>query len=393
MKILILNTLYYPYSYGGAEKSVQDLAENLVLSGEEVEVITLGKSTKHYILNGVSIWSIKIQNKYWPFSDNEKSVVNKFFWHLKDVINTSYTNDLKKIINDFQPDIIHTNNLSGFSTYVWLIAKKLNIKTIHTLRDYYLQCPSTTKFKKNKICKKTCIDCNCLSIIKKNTSQKVDCVVGVSEFILNDHIKNGYFLRSHKEVIYNGFQFEFCENKQNYLIENKKIIFGFIGQINASKGIELLLESFNNLLGFDNWSLLIAGRINDDYKNRLKEICPSNRITFLGFIDSDIFYKSIDLLVVPSLWNEPFGRVVLEGVINGKAILGSETGGIPELLINNEDFIFKPTLKELTLTLKALLKNPKKVNNFKVDRSFLLSFQIENTVLSYKNLYKTILKK
>ena len=347
MKVLLLNTLYYPYSHGGAEKSVQTLAENLVLSGEEVQVITLGESTERYDLNGVGIWSIKIKNRYWPFSDNEKSREDKFFWHLKDVRNTSYVQDLNKIIKGFEPDIIHTNNLSGFSTHVWAIAKKQNIKIVHTLRDYYLQCPSATKFKNNKICSNTCVDCYFLSIIKKKASQNVDCVVGISDFILKDHIKEGYFSNSHKEVIYNGFEIEISENKQKDIIENKKIVFGFIGQINTSKGIEVLLESFNNLLEFENWSLVIAGRINDDYKNKLREICKSDRIKFLGFTNPEKFYNSIDVVIVPSAWNEPFGRVLIEAAIKGKVILGSETGGIPELLINNKDFILDQIAKVL----------------------------------------------
>jgi glycosyltransferase involved in cell wall biosynthesis len=393
MKVLLLNTLYYPYSYGGAEKSVQTLAENLVLSGEEVQVITLGENNKRYDLNGVGIWSIKIKNKYWPFSENEKSRVDKFFWHLKDVRNKSYVEDLNKIIQGFGPDIIHTNNLSGFSPHVWSIAKKQNIKIVHTLRDYYLQCPSATKFKNNKICTNTCIDCYYLSIIKKKASQNVDCVVGISDFILKDHIREGYFSNSQQEVIYNGFEIEIRENKQKDMIDNKKIIFGFIGQINTSKGIEVLIESFNNLLEFENWSLVIAGRINDNYKNKLLKICKSDRIKFIGFTDPEKFYKKIHVVIVPSVWNEPFGRVVIEAAIKGKIILGSETGGIPELLINNKDFIFKPNSKELTITLKSFLNNPVKLDVFKMEHSFLSRFQIQNTVFSYKSLYRSLLEK
>jgi len=393
MRILLVNTLYYPYKFGGAERSVQALAENLVLSGLKVAVITLGEETKYFELNGVCIWSMQIQNKYWPFSGKKKSKVDKFMWHLKDVKNKDYTKGIIKIIDSFKPNLIHTNNLSGFSINVWSIAKKLNIKVIHTLRDYYLQCPSVTKYKNNKVCVNRCADCYYLSIIKKKASRDIDCVVGVSDFILKDHMKEGYFLDSQKEVIYNGFQIEINEKPKEIVQEKDKIVFGFIGQISASKGIELLLESFNNLSQFDNWSLVIAGRINDDYKRQLFEICSSDKIEFLGFIDNDLFYENIDVLVVPSIWNEPFGRVILEGAIRGKTILGSETGGIPELLKNNQNFIFKPTSKELTTVLTSLLKNPKKLDTFKLDYSFLSQFDIQKTILSYKILYKNIMEK
>ncbi|EPG4683217.1 glycosyl transferase family 1, partial [Klebsiella pneumoniae] len=57
MKVLIFNSLYYPYRIGGAEKSVQLLAESLVLYGNTVTVATLheGKGIKEELINGVRI--------------------------------------------------------------------------------------------------------------------------------------------------------------------------------------------------------------------------------------------------------------------------------------------------------------------------------------------------
>ena len=51
MKILIINTLYAPYKIGGAEKSIQSLAESFVKKNVEVMVLTLGTENKRTILN------------------------------------------------------------------------------------------------------------------------------------------------------------------------------------------------------------------------------------------------------------------------------------------------------------------------------------------------------
>ena len=139
MKIAIINTLYAPNKVGGAEKSVQTLAENFSDLGNEVIVICLGKEDANYKLNGVIIHAVKIKNDFWPFEINNKNSFHKLIWHLKDASNNKYNDFLHHLFLDYKPDVLLTNNISGFSTKVWRIASNLNIKIVHTLRDYYFQ--------------------------------------------------------------------------------------------------------------------------------------------------------------------------------------------------------------------------------------------------------------
>jgi len=67
MKILIVNTLYAPNQIGGAEKSVQTLAEKFTLLGHAVKVVCLGKENSNYEIANVKVKVIKIKNNYWPF--------------------------------------------------------------------------------------------------------------------------------------------------------------------------------------------------------------------------------------------------------------------------------------------------------------------------------------
>ena len=276
MKITIVNNLYAPNHVGGAEISVQALAENFVAKGNDVLVICLGKKTENYVLNGVKVEVLKIKNNYWPFDNQNKTSLQKITWHLKDAINTNYNNIFKELLLGFKTDILLTNNLSGFSTKIWQIGNDLNIKSIHVLRDYYLQCPKSTKFKNLKNCDKLCPDCKMLSIPKKKDSVNIDYVIGISNYILKDHLKNGYFKNVPNKVIYNGFKIDGKSNTVN----NDKIVFGYIGQVNKSKGIELLLQSFLKVKS-TNWQLIIAGKIDKEYLNYLKGINNSDQIKFL----------------------------------------------------------------------------------------------------------------
>lgn len=59
-------------------------------------------------------------------------------------------NALSKEIDEFIPDVVHTNNIAGFSVAIWAEIKKKKIKLIHTSRDYYLFHPNSIMFSKNK---------------------------------------------------------------------------------------------------------------------------------------------------------------------------------------------------------------------------------------------------
>jgi glycosyltransferase involved in cell wall biosynthesis len=393
MKILIINTLYAPYKIGGAEKSIQSLAESFVKKNVEVMVLTLGTENKRTILNGVIVEKVKIENTYWPFGTEVKSSVQKLLWHIKDVENTKYDKIITDLLVDFKPDVLFTNNLTGFSVRSWELAKNHGVKRVHTLRDYYLQCPKLTKYKNKQNCNKQCIDCKILSLQKKRYSKNVNAVVGISNYILENHIANGYFSNALQRVIFNGFSFNNTKEniKENTKEKKKGLIFGYIGQINQSKGVEFLLESFKNLEGNKEWKLVIAGKKDNKYIETLRKINSSNNITYIGYVDSNFFFKNIDVLIVPSVWQEPFGRVVLEGLIHKKIVLGSRTGGINELLNNNKDFLFTPNTNELKLILEKLLSTNDFAQKFNLNNEFLDRFLIDTITDQYIELFKELI--
>jgi glycosyltransferase involved in cell wall biosynthesis len=387
MKIAIINTLYAPNKVGGAEKSVQTLAENFSDLGNEVIVICLGKEDANYKLNGVIIHAVKIKNDFWPFEINNKNSFHKLIWHLKDASNNKYNDFLHHLFLDYKPDVLLTNNISGFSTKVWRIASNLNIKIVHTLRDYYLQCPKSTKFKNGLNCTNLCNDCNFLSTPKKKDSSKVNYLIGISNYILSDHIDKGYFKGVQNEVIFNGFE------TQKKSINSREVtnVFGFIGQVNKTKGIELILESFSNL-SESSWKLLIAGTVDEKYLKHLNKINNSIQIEYLGYVDSSKFFEMIDVLIVPSLWNEPFGRVVIESILHSKPVIASNVGGIPELLINNKQFVFRPKVKELRTLIQKIILNSNFLDQFKFEKTYLEKFNIKNTVQQYLELFNKIIR-
>src|ERR1019366_5578541 len=104
----------------------------------------------------------------------------------------------------------------------------------------------------------------------------------------------------------------------------------------------LLLRSLVNHAG-KRWELWIAGRGSPEYETQLKEVCTLPEVRYMGFVRSEEFLTSVDVLVVPSVWDEPFGMVVIEAYTQGVPVIASCRGGLPEIVENGKTgFLFDP---------------------------------------------------
>lgn len=333
MKCCIISTLYPPHIVGGAEKVTARLASALVQAGHSVTVISLHDSseTKIEMVDGVRVYYLPIDNVYWPFKTAAKpSALKRAIWHLIDMWNVKAAARVGKILDDEKPDILHCNNLTGFSVAIWSEAKKRGLKIVHTLHDYSLLCPRGTLFKQGKMCENRCGDCKVFSLPKFIASQWVDHVVGVSHYVSGKHRQFGYFKDAKHDVIRNICDGPSLPKITNTTIE-KVFAFGFIGRVEQEKGIEILLQA-TTLLPHDKWRLFIAGRGRDEYVAALKAKYPNPNVEWLGFCKPDDFYSKIDLSIIPSLWPEPLPGVIPEAAGRNIPVILSNIGGMPEYL-------------------------------------------------------------
>lgn len=392
MKLLYINTLYSPFKVGGAEKSVQMLAESMVRKGHEVFVLSLSnKKRNSKLLNGVRIHYLELKNVYWPFSNPKNPILLKPLWHTIDIRNFLMFNEVKGLINSINPDLIHTNNLLGFSSEIWKFSEKYHIPIVHTLRDYYLICPYTKMYRDGQICETPCTRCKAFNYFKKHVSCNVDVIVGISNFILKTHLSNGFFTGSNEtHVIGNPVNYpKYLDSKSNM---GNKIVFGYLGRLDESKGIEKLLEEILDFHNQELVSLEIAGQGEKEYVEKLKYEYSRNNINFLGYVNAEKFYKRIHYLIVPSLWNEPFGRVIIEANANGVPVIGSDRGAIPELINNNQNgYIFNPEVKgSLSKIISEVIS--RKMDNYEklvqTSRDKALYFTSDNISNEYLDVYK-----
>ena len=379
--MLLFNSLYYPNILGGAEQSVKTLAEGLKEFGITPVVVSTSDTSKVDVVNGIKVYYIKTRNLYWMYYSKRKNFFQKSLWHTIDIFNPFYSS-LKGITEAEKPDVIHTNNLAGFSVSIWKMAKDFNIRVVHTIRDHYLLCIRSTMFKNGKNCRKQCNICKLYSIPKKKMSQYVDVVIGISNFILKRHLKYGFFENAQKRVIYNTIDIPL---KPPNPPPTATIKLAYAGMLAPEKGVELMLKAFLKLKRKD-FTLLIFGRgITPEYEDFLKRNYGRDNIYFMGFKKDKDFYKEIDIMIVPSLVEEAFGRVVIEANFNGIPVLASNRGALPELIKEGENgMIFDPDkegdFENKLLLLISMLKEGK----FKFDPT---PYTRETTIKQYLEVY------
>lgn len=344
MKIIIFTSLYYPNISGGAEQNTQMVAEEMTRRGFETVVVTT--SDRDYLdeINGVKVYYLKTRNIYWGVNAKIQPKWKKPLWHLIDAYNFLMAKKVEEIIKAEQPGIAQTNTLSGFSVAVWAVLKKHNVPIIHILHDHYLMCLKTTMFSNSKNCTKQCLACRLLSLPKKEATKMVDYVGGVSNYILDKHLHYGYFSRAKfKKRLPNVYDVKIKGNKtRNKSTHTETLRFGFVGQISYGKGIEILLEEFS---GLQEAELLIFGKgQTSEYEEQLKLRYASEQIRFMGFKkDLENIYSQFDVLIMPSLWNETAGRVIVEAYSFGIPVIVSNRGGIGEFVEDGSTgFIFNP---------------------------------------------------
>ncbi|MCK5600803.1 glycosyltransferase family 4 protein [Candidatus Pacearchaeota archaeon] len=395
MKVLILSNLYTPNILGGAEQSAQLLAEGLLREGHEPIVVTTSNQNAIERVNGVKVYYISDLNLYWIFNHQNQKRYKKLLWHLKDIYNLKSKKEIEKIVDLEKPDIVHTNNLAGFSVSIWALSKERGIPVVHTIRDYYLLCSKSSMFKDDKICKKQCLLCKGFSFLKKYYSHRVDAVVGVSNFIVNLHKSFDYFRNAKiAQGIFNPVSMQTKASMNNHKgLRNRMLKFGFVGMISPHKGVEPILRIFKSTA---NAELYLFGRFDSkNYKNRLNKQFNAKNIKFMGFQKKEDIYRDIDVLIVPALWNEPFGRIIPEAYTFGIPVIASKRGGIPEIVGEGKTgFLFDPNdLNSLIDEITKFIDDPTLIYKFSNNCiKKAKDFSLETHVNSYLEIYKSLKK-
>lgn len=162
--------------------------------------------------------------------------------------------------------------------------------------------------------------------------------------------------------------------REKYNFKNEDIIIGYTGRITPEKGILELVKAFKKIITKKSIKLLIVGsqwygklekdKYFDNLNNEIQSI--QGDVLFTGLIsqnDMPNVYKTMDILVVPSMCEEAFGCVAIEGMAMEKPIIVAKSGGLTEIVKSNFGYIIEKNEKfidELSKKMELLVNDDEK---------------------------------
>lgn len=365
MKICFITNLYPPAVLGGAEIVVEKMALAMIKYGHQSIIITTSPDYEEHVINrdNTTIYQINTTALYPPFKQTEASGLKKPFWHILDLWNNKTLNKIKEILAKEKVDIIHINNYKGLSLSCFKAGKDLNIPVVFESHDFSLICPRANLIRgNNTLCDGRNFICNqYVNRQRKLLNDNVDLLISPSNFMINKFKENNFF--NNTPCVKIPLATEYESNKSNKSYESIDIT--YIGTLGKHKGVHTLIESFKSI-DDDRLKLHIIGKGYDEeeFKEMAKE---DKRIIFHGFVDNrEImkYYELTNVLVIPSICYDNSPLVIYESFSTGTPVIGSNIGGIPELINEGYNgFLFEAgnsnSLKEKLVKIinnKELLK-------------------------------------
>ena len=339
LRICKIASLYdHPWK-GGAERQLALQVAGFTALGHHVDVITLaGPDDRAHATvedSASQVRRIALRNLYFPFGGARPAALKRAAWHALDVHNPMMATAVERTLRELKPDIVVTHKLQGFSASIWQAAIKLGICTVHALHDHELICPATAMTRGEQLCETPCLSCGCLSRVRRALSARPFAVIGPSHSIIERHHRFGWFGDVPRSaVIGNALPPGWPEAPARDSIQGRPLRVGYIGRLEAAKGIDTLLEAAERLPA-GKIELHLAGTGDTDYVDSLRR--RHTRLAgvhWLGNVASSGFYPGIDLLVVPSRAHESFCNVVMEAASLGVPSIVADRGALPERIGN-----------------------------------------------------------
>ncbi len=353
MRVLLINNCHY--RRGGADVVYLNTGDLLESRGHKV-----------------AYFSTKSQYNYpTPYSEYfvrdidalKLNFVEQLVYMPRKLYSREAQNKLGKVIDDFKPDLVHIHLYKGGLTAAILpVLRRKQVPAIITLHDYSLLCPRNIMIDgEGKICER-CLTATRLNCIYHRCNRKnlYYSIVNYLEFVLNNNYFNpgNYFNRiicvSRFNYLKHGnhplFKERFVHLYNFYPLlsqSNPKSVKGsyflFYGRLAPEKGVMTLINTWKRLGDEMHLKIIGEGVMSARIKNEIRENNLRN-VEFLGFRkDEELFsfIRNASFVLVPSEWYENNPLTIVEAYSVGKPVIGSNIGGIPELIIEGRTgFLF-----------------------------------------------------
>ena len=320
-------------------------------------------------------------DRYTVHNDQIKGA-NSFTLAANTLWNRQIYRDLRRVIRQSQPQVVHfQNTFPLISPAAYYAAKAEGVPVVQTLHNYRLLCPNALFFREGKVC----LDCLGKSVpfpgvihgcyrdsrvasagvaamlslhsFLKTWSVAVDAFIVCSQFALNKFVEGG--LPPEKLLL-----------KANSLYPAPDVGRGqggyalFVGRLSVEKGLGVMLKAWEQLEGKIPLKIVGDGPmlpLVQDAQSRIPGV------EWLGRKPLDQVYQLMgeaSFLVFPSEWYETFGRVAIEAFTKGTPVIAADIGAIAELITHTHTgLLFRASDPgDLATQVKWALSHPEEMH-------------------------------
>lgn len=369
----------------GGSRSFLDLLEQLVPMGVEPFVVVHEPwaLTEELERRGIPFITTKMYRPFVGTTDKAKFYRTKYL--IKTVINNHSRRIAGRFFRENSVQLIHIN--SQFCGIIGAqVANDLGLPYVFHIREYLSSDFGVEFYKKSQADK---------------LISSADAIIAISSSI-EDFMK-GKYPASNVVRIYNGLNFDKVGCKDVRRFAEKPIKISIVGrvtetknQLDAIEAVDLLVNRYHK----DVRLFIVGYNGTDPYelnlKNYVGEHGLQNQIVFVPFSNNPMATTHLCDIGLTCSVKEAFGRVTIENMMANLLVIGSNTGGTPELINNGVDgFLYElgdPT--DLAEKILWAIDHPDQANNMLMmgKKKAIEQFSIQNTAKRIYDLYGQIVR-
>ena len=402
MRVLLLSQ-FYPPVVGGEERHVRNLGAALAARGHRVSVATqAGQEPAGCTMDGaVRVHRLRgtLQRVGALFSEVERP-------HAPPLPDPELVLGLRRIVAEERPEIIHAHN--------WLLHSFLPLKSfarapfVVTLHDYSLVCARKNFMHKGKPCSGPAF-AKCLRCAIEHYHGIKGSITALSNWgngALERRVVDKFLAVSGAVAKFNnlagtGVPFEivpnFVPDDINELSPNPGPLLAqlpdrfilYVGDLSWQKGIGLLLDAYRQMP--TEVPLVLIGRRYPEIPSDL----PLGVQVFSAWPHTAVMHAWSRCLfgVAPSIWHEPCATVVMEAMAQGKPMVVTNMGGMPDLVEHGETgFVVAPEARPLAAALTRLLDDSLLRQRMgAASRVKVVNFQASAVVSCIEDVYRDLI--
>lgn len=302
--------------------------------------------------------------------------------------NRSVELSFARFLDDIRPDVVHVQHLHRLSGGIIAEAKRRGLGVVVTLHDFWYLCHRIQLLRPNLVrCSGPMHGLKCAGCLELGWAYpwpfalsfvttplflqrtaylqrhlaRADVILSPSAFVRDLFVRNGFSGDRIEVSDYGTADSWLAEFRRT---DAKRLRFGFVGSVMRHKGVDTLIEAFNQL-AHPGAELHIFGdpRFDPAYYAEMEALARVPHIQFRGqFVNTQIapVLADIDVLIVPSIWYENSPITIHEARLAGIPVIGSHLGGTPELIQDGiSGFLFRAgDVADLRAKMQRLLDEP-----------------------------------